>query len=247
MLNDKFIYGVFLVDRHFNFFLVLQHFTHKEVFVNETLIDGELCEGVFYVHDGICIGGENISEYDWSVRWKKIDNFLSKIWRSDMTKNQFPIRLKKFYPFEHLSLLIKDKKELPFKSDGLVFYPHKEKVGYRTQFTLFKWKRKKDHTIDFKIRRARKSKRYPTLMYDLLVWGGTKDIVFAKTPHGTLNGKTIPRHSIVECYYNVEEKLFYPLKIRFDKPKGNSKFTADKTMLNITENITMKELVSLKN
>jgi len=51
--------------------------------------------------------------------------------------------------------------------------------------------------------------------------------------------------NIVECEYDEIAETFKPIKIRADKTHPNSKYTIRKTLNNITENITVEELIGL--
>ena len=222
-----------LVSRRFDFFIVTQNFKSHDIYRQSTLLDGELLRDEFVIHDVISVAGNVVKENNWYSRWKSGDIFCQQNYVKD-DKSSFGIRLKKFYDMNQLSILFKDVEETNTKSDGIVLYPMEDGVGYRTQYTLYKWKPPGKHTIDFKIITNGDS-------VDLVVFDRGNDRVFATiTKDRSLFLGPVNSGAIVEFEYKNDD--FFPVKIRNDKPIGNNYKTASKTMLNIKENITQKEM-----
>lgn len=216
----------FLIDRNFKFYKVFQKFSDSS-YEKESLFDGELIDDVFVIHDAFVVEGINLMQKDFIARYKTCHSFIDKNWKPIPIKS-FSICLKKFYPIKEIKNLFD---ETNYKCDGVVFYPIKESVGCRTQFSLLKWK--EHHTVDFKIRHCDDKEKT-----ELLTWDNGSMVVYE-----TIDSikDSFPNDSIVE--FEFMDGKFKPLKQRVDKSHGNSLFTIKKTMLNIRENITKKELI----
>jgi hypothetical protein len=222
-----------LVNRRFEFFIVTQQFNAHEVYRQGTLLDGELLRNEFIIHDVISVIGNVVKEKDWFTRWNSGNVFCQEnyIYQEN---SSFGIRLKKFYHMSQLGMLFKDVQDEKIEADGIVLYPMDEGIGYRTQYTLYKWKPPGKHTIDFKIEINGNT-------VDLVVFDRGDDKVFATiTRDVALSLGPVKSGSILEFEYKNNE--FSPVKIRNDKPIGNNYKTARKTMTNIRENITQKEM-----
>ena len=107
---------------------------------------------------------------------------------------------------------------------------------------MFKWKPEGHHTIDFLTKVGKNKKE--NILY---CWNRGKNKKFAVTTNITLNKKPIPNGTVVE--YNCEIKKdgynFVPVRLRTDKPHGNSLLTVEKTILNIRENIKRDEFIKI--
>ena len=233
--HRKLIKVCFLVDRCFRFFVVTQNFLHNDCYIKDTLVDGELCNGELIIHDSMVLSGNNVMKEKWESRWKQTDSFLQLSW-FPLERCSFYIRLKKFYKVWGIEDLFNEIDQGHFVCDGLVFYPMDEEVKSGTQYSLYKWKEQSKHTIDFVV----KNKDYSDELFVETNKGKTK---FSETNSILFNGKRINPGSIIE--YGYKDKIFVPLRLREDKDRANSRYTATKTMLNITENITKGDLLSL--
>jgi mRNA guanylyltransferase len=188
------------------------------------------------------------------------------------SKQFFPFRKK----LSMLVKMINENK-LDHKTDGLIFNPIKEKIGTGTQYHLYKWKPRNLHTFDFKVHIYEDSLPVPKKFNtetDLDTFIKVNGRVPGRvTAYVNTNGKhelyasTMPGEeseklflaalkencpefvngNIVECEYDENDDIFRPIKIRNDKTHPNSKFTIKKTLNNITENITIEELLELSN
>lgn len=220
-----------LVNRKFEFFIIDQFFKTE---LDETLLDGEILDDQFVIHDSIIINGINLKKENWDIRWKTCDDFIVTNYIFN-EKSTFRMCLKKFYYLNHISELFKEIKKENIKSDGIVFYPVNKPIKYKTQNDLFKWKPPGKHTIDFKIRKNGEN-------LDLYVYNRQKDQLFASIP---LSRITYPIKDNMVMEFTVKDNTFYPFKIRNDKKNSNNYYTAKKTMLNVRENITEKQLCRL--
>lgn len=223
-----------LVDRLMNFYIITAGFINADVYEKETILDGEILnDGNFIIHDCIILGGQNVKNNNWSSRWRNCQEFINKNYKLNNQIDTFNIGTKRFHNFLGIYELF-TYLEL-CKSDGIVFYPMKDGVKYRTQYNLFKWKTK--HTIDFKVKVTQK---YVTL----ITWSKGQEQNFKKIPKNKFSGnqfKNLKNNDVVE----IDGALMEPLFIRKDKSQGNSLFTVNKTLLNVQENITKNDLIEL--
>jgi hypothetical protein len=130
------------------------------------------------------------------------------------------------------------KQEFPYETDGIVLTPVNEPVRIGTHETLFKWKPRDENTIDFQMK-----------------WRGDRwgmyvqekgSLVFESElfPHDAPDFE-IAEDMIVECQYIHWDspRWWKPLNIRTDKTHPNNRRTFYRTMVNIAENIELKEFV----
>lgn len=228
----------FLINRNFHFFIVTLGWP-PEVYKNELLLDGELLDNKhFVIHDSIIVNGKNTMKEPWDTRWKTTNEFLTK---NHYKHPDITIKLKSFYTMNQIASLFQEIKNKKIPSDGLVFYPINEPIGYRQQQSLLKWKPPGHHTIDFKI-------SIQGQQVKLFSWANGKDIEYKTLPlqrfesiHGLRSGDIIEFKTIG----NGKLLYFQPIKKRTDKPVGNSLFTVKKTLLNVKENIQQKDLIEL--
>jgi hypothetical protein len=239
-----------IIDRTFTFYLVSQKWVHRNSYIKKILVDGELTENGFHVHDVFLVEGQNVMDLSFDARLRIFKSFLkASRWESTSKKNTFNISLKHFYKISDLDKLAKTE-SFRNKSDGIVFYPVNEPVQKRTQFTLFKWKPPGCHTIDFKIKQN--SGDSENLLpedeksTDLITWDPKERREYTYETVEYIN--EFPDEAIVEFNVhlddeNPDEVVFEPIKIRTDKSTGNSQFTIDRTIFNVKENITLEYLL----
>jgi mRNA guanylyltransferase len=243
-VNSGFHNLTLLIDRTFTFYVVRQAWVHINAFVKQILVDGELTTDGYNVHDVMVVEGNNVMSRDFLTRIKLFDSFLKAgRWNGSSSKrNTFKILLKSFYPISELINLTKSKQFIE-NSDGIVFYPVKEPVQKRTQFSLFKWKPPGHHTVDFKIELKDGGE------IDLVTWDPKihKEVVFETLIDEDAIRCHYPHESIVEFNIDFVETTgdisFIPLKQRIDKSHGNSKLTIERTIHNVKENITLDRLL----
>jgi hypothetical protein len=225
----------FLINRNFDVYIVDQNFANL---CGDTLLDGELIDNQFVIHDSIVVNGKNVMNFDWDSRWMECDSFLNVLYSYDKDLCSFRICFKKFYKMNQINQLFNDMEKEKIKNDGIVMYPINDPVGYRTQFNLFKWKYK--HTIDFQVSRHGKE-------YFLYCFDKHSIVKFGSVPEESmLFLQPLVDNQIVE-FVVESNNTFTPMKIRNDKSTCNSFFTASKTVLNKMENITHEELIGIFN
>jgi hypothetical protein len=181
----------------------------------DTLLDGELLDGVFIVHDAVCIKGENLMSEPLTTRLEKAREMIKFI----VPTPKLTVQCKTMIPVHRVLEIVMD----PKKMDGLIFTPCNEPIRMGTHRTMFKWKPIENITIDFWVSESA----------HLCIQNNGRMNAVQKCPGA-------PRDSILECYFSGEE--WKPLKIREDKNHPNNKMTYERTMVNIKENIQFCEL-----
>lgn len=233
--DSKMLNVSFLVSRNLEFYIITCGWSSK-MYEGGILLDGELVNNSFIVHDTINGGGNIVSNRTWDVRWRTADKLIHT---SDSSKNTLNISLKKFFLVKNLKDLFNEIDDLAIPSDGIVFYPMKDPIHYRAQPNLFKWKPPGHHTIDFKV----------DIQGDrvkLLTWGNKRTIDFDEVPlskFGCIDD--LKTGDIIEFSTMAEDGkiCFQPILRRDDKPVGNNLYTVRKTLLNVKENITKENLI----
>lgn len=256
-------YKVYLIDRTFNFYKVEDREISlgtgfKELYGSlpcGALFDGEMVSGktkiggngnIYVIHDCICINSTDISKNTFTERLENIKEHQNILRNFSLLPGTFKITLKTFYKFNEVDKLLEDLPKLDHKTDGLIFTPALLPIGNQTQYTLFKWKDKKNHTFDFRITETTDS-------YNAYVGQGKgEEELFASVLKNTIDGHTFgsllkkllfKNKDIVECSFNQTTNSFDPVLIRSDKSHPNMLFTVKKTLLNIDENITFEEII----
>jgi hypothetical protein len=249
---------VYMVNRSFKFYEVSQHFDSVIYGSDQSglgaLFDGELIKNtsgswVYIVHDCVSMCGRDVSKESFTARYEEVSTAIEH-WNEK--NSDFFVRTKKFYKFSEVSELKKEisSKDVDHKIDGLIFTPVTLRIGTQTQYTLFKWKPREKHTFDFKMVDSGQN-------WTAYVTQGRGDIPFCSVEKNSSGGKRFvsllekncsgsESGDIIECDYNKDEETFDPIMIRRDKEHPNSLHTVEKTLLNIEENITMDEVLSLR-
>ena len=241
-----------VVDRAFRFYRI--ELTSR--IDGLSILDGELvCETkgdlgwTFYAYDAIVVGGTNCAKQPLDTRHEKVAEFVKNVLESS-----FDIKAKKFWKLCHLGQMLQDAERNPLKhnSDGLIFTPRMLPVGTATQMSLVKWKPSTNHTFDFKVHIKRGANN--RTRYDLYSSDRGKIVKHCSINERTHSGRifhekyrsvTQKSVAIVECTWNIPGGYYEPVLERTDKTHPNSVRTIEKTHLNIRENITMDEIVSL--
>ena len=218
---------------------------------NGTVLDGELVDGnLFMIYDAMQVHGEILMKKNLLERLEFASKFVRKV-KNDSIK----IKLKKFFVKDDIEELVnKHIPQLSYKTDGLVFTPVKDEVRIGTHETMFKWKPCNKNTIDFKVKKS------PTVetpgcvpgppVWRLYIQERGKLIHESQIPLDRMSDyKWIRENDIVECMYVTWENgplWWKPLKKRSDKTFPNSRRTFYRTLVNIKENIQMKEFLDCR-
>ena len=212
----------FFMSRKLDIFFINIH-TTKHMF-SGTYFDCELVHNQLFLFDCLQICGQDLQKKGFEERMNACDTLLSSIRSCD----QLQLKKKKFVKLENFSELSSESVE---DTDGYIFVPNNRCIMQGTHNTMFKWKPLYKNTIDF------------ALMGNkcFLQNGGKLSWVKIKIDISSTD-IIVPKsdHIIVEAMY-VGPKSWKALHIREDKTLPNSKFTYEKTLLNLQEDIQIEE------
>jgi hypothetical protein len=136
--------------------------------------------------------------------------------------------------------------------DGLVFTPVNEPVRIGTHETMFKWKPKEKNTVDFLMKKEPSWEVPGTvggpLAWRLYVQEKGKLVFESEVAMDLMNEPWFEEGAIVECEFVDDGKRMWwrPLKRRTDKTHPNGRRTFYRTIVNIREDIKMKEFLDCK-
>ena len=228
--------GCWFVNRNMEFFETNIKF-NKYLKTKGTILDGELLPNNFVIHDAIEVLGQNVKTKDFDKRISSIKCIMN-MFRNE--PNCINISLKDFWSVKSIRDMIKWMKQYKIPNDGIIFYPVKGPIGYKTQMNFFKWKPPGHHTIDFLVRQSGQH-------MDLITWSRSKETVFESLPIEMFTELEHfnPKECVIEFKTEMKQKKcqFIPWKVRTDKPIGNNLYTVRKTILNVKENITIENLI----
>lgn len=204
-----------------------------------TVLDGELVGKDFLVYDAVMINGEDCSQKDLLTRIDLFTKFCSGVMRlaSD------PVRLvpKNFERLENARHYIEEVlPNVGYPVDGIILTPVNEPVRIGTHETMFKWKPQEKNTVDFQVRWEPRG-----------VWGlyiQDKGLLYFQSE---LTPEQAPDwlrpDMIVECEYQFKDYPLWwkPILHRKDKTYPNNRRTFYRTLVNIQEDIQLKEFTSL--
>eukprot|EP00959_Pyramimonas_sp_CCMP1952_P474535 9503635-Pyramimonas_sp.AAC.2 len=232
-----------------------------------TVMDGELVEtrstGAtrFLVYDAVMVSGGYVGDQPHSERMHAARCLLDYT-----TCNQMTVRPKLFYPMRQIAeYMEREVPRLDHATDGFVFTPEALSVTTGTHFSLFKWKPRLANTVDFHVQWYGRRRRFvlsvghkkqtgsgfglyeidkarllcaPEAEADLVGERGSSADKPQPRPQLPVLSKTDPQ--IVECRY-VSPNRWVPVTVRTDKTYPNNWLTYTKTMLNIDEDIQLRE------
>ena len=203
-----------LVDRAF-------HVTYTTLTVpRDTILDGELLDGVFYVYDAVRIKGEDLRTATLTERLAKARAVTKAILRQPKLR----VCVKDMVPLKDIASIT-----LGPNTDGLVFTPVNEPVRIGTHETLFKWKPRERITIDFLVKNGK----------DLYIQDRRE---LRKVAELHLSIRPYAEGTILECDYR--SLGWTPVKERSDKTYPNNRRTYDRTIVNLRENIQFSEFLN---
>ena len=238
------------VNRAFSMFEVPINL--KKSVYDGTILDGELYEDTLMVYDAVWVNGESV----WNLNLMKRLDAARSIMKSViyMKSDQYRLKCKTFHQMREFGKFM--DAYLPTvqqKIDGLVFTPVNEPVRIGTHETMFKWKPQEKNTVDFLMKRE-PSRETPgfkpgTPAWRLYVQEKGKLFFESELPFNRMEDEPwFEDGAIVECkYVTWEEPMWWkPLKRRTDKNYPNNRRTFYRTIVNIKENIQMKEFLDCK-
>ncbi len=215
-----------------------------------TILEGELYENMFMVYDCLMTCGEVVGNKDFFERLENCKKTVKKA----MILNTDPISLKvkKFHLHKDFrEFMDKYLPNVKQEIDGLIFTPIHEPIRIGTHETMFKWKPRNKNTIDFLVKKGPTAET-PGCVPGQYVWRlyiqeRGKHVFESSIPVDKMKDyKWLRQGDIVECMYVTWENgpiWWKPLKKRTDKTFPNSRRTFYRTLVNIKEDINMKEFL----
>lgn len=238
------------VNRSFKMFEVPLNL--KKSAYEGTILDGELYENTLMVYDAVLIGGKSVWDLNLIDRLEASRHFVKSI--IYMKSDAYKMKVKTFHHMKDYATFMDEY--LPTVDqviDGLVFTPIDEPVRIGTHETMFKWKPRDKNTVDFLM------KREPThstpcgvpgeLAWRLYVQEKGKLYFESEIPPGKMEDQEwFEEGAIVECVYMTDDSPMWwkPIKRRMDKTYPNNRRTFYRTIVNIKENIQMKEFLDCR-
>jgi len=227
-----------LVNRSFNMFEIKLNL--KRAAYEGTILDGELYDDTLLVYDAVCINGEYVGQFNFLERFDRFQKFTRGV--IAMKSDKYKLKCKKFHAINDFEeFMDKHLPSIEQKVDGVVFTPVNEPVRIGTHETLFKWKPREKNTVDFQMKWDERSKEWK-----LYVQEKGKLIFESAIPHNRLdNYNLFEDGAIVECMYITWESPMWwkPLKRRYDKTYPNNRRTFYRTIVNIQEDIQLKDFL----
>lgn len=227
-----------LVDRKLAVYLVPMKNVPR-VLYQGSVLDGEVAydnvakRHTFLVFDAVMVSGIPLFHLNFSHRLAGARKALRDYACHD--SDAVCLKMKAFYELMRLRHFV--DAVLPavrphFDVDGLVLTPEDGEVVFGRHMGLFKFKPfggAAAHTVDF------------------LYAGGSLAVFDAgrHVPVGKLaSTPPPPEGSVVECKYDPVTQSWHSVGVRCDKTTANDKFTFDKTMLNIRENLGIDDVAA---
>ena len=239
------------VNRALEMFVTPLNF--RTIVFKGTILEGELYENTFMIYDCLLSCGEVVGNKDFLERLEYCEKIMKKamVLKTDV----LTLQVKKFHLHQDFKAFMdkylpKVKQEI----DGLIFTPVNEPIRIGTHETMFKWKPRNKNTIDFLVKRGPTAET-PGCVPGQYVWrlyiqDRGKHIFESSIPVDRMQDYTWLRDGdIVECMYVTWEKgplWWKPIKKRTDKTFPNSRRTFYRTLVNIKEDIQMKEFLDCK-
>jgi hypothetical protein len=234
------------VNRSFKMFEIKVNLKKKAY--DGTILDGELYENDYMIYDAAIVNGCYVGEYHLDERLVHIGSLLKGV--IIMKNDQYKLRLKKFFSLKDFKTFMDD--HLPRVTqniDGVVFTPVKEPIRIGTHETLFKWKPLEKNTVDFSMKLGRSFEgigKPGVPVWKLYVQEKGKLFYESEFPLTKMNESWFEDGAIVECMYITWEDgplWWKPVKRRHDKNYPNNRRTFYRTIVNIQENIQLKEFL----
>lgn len=201
------------------------------VFDGEIVFDKVESKWVFLCFDAINIAGVPVFHLPFSERVKCISTSLK--FYKESPSDPGIIRPKLFMPFvkevepafaAHMELMRER-----YDVDGVIFQPELDRVTYGRHDNLMKLKT--THSVDFIIKNGKLN------IFD----ESTRRNKVIGIPMGPL-AHLATEGAIVECVPDANGK-WHVLHVRTDKHTSNNKFTLEKTLLNMQEALTLREIL----
>ena len=237
----------FFVNRAFDMFEVKINLNKKAY--DGTILDGELYDNTLMVYDAILVNGALVGQFNLDERLAAAEDMMKCIIYMKYDKHR--LKMKTFHMMKDFKVFMDEY--LPTvqqKIDGLVFTPMHDPIRLGTHETMFKWKPQEKNTVDFLMKRE-PSRETPGFKAGVPTWRlyvqeKGKPVFESELPFNRMEDEPwFEDGAIVECkYITWEEPMWWrPLKRRTDKTHPNNRRTFYRTIVNIKENIQMKEFL----
>ena len=238
------------VNRAFNMFEVSINL--KKNAYDGTILDGELYGDTLMVYDAVLVAGQSVWNKTLTDRLEASQGLMKSI--IYMKSDKFRLKCKTFHHMRDFDVFMDTY--LPTvkeKIDGLVFTPINEPIRIGTHETMFKWKPQEKNTVDF-LMKWEPSRETPgfkpgTPAWRLYVQEKGKMYFESEIPFNRIEDEPwFEDGAIVECKYITHEEPMWwrPLKRRMDKTHPNNRRTFYRTIVNIKENVQMKEFLDCR-
>ena len=240
----------FFVNRAFDMFEVKINLNKKAY--DGTILDGELYDNTLMVYDAILVNGALVGQFNLDERLAAAEDMMKCIIYMKYDKHR--LKMKTFHMMKDFKVFMDEY--LPTvqqKIDGLVFTPMHDPIRLGTHETMFKWKPQEKNTVDFIMKRE-PSRETPGFKAGVPTWRlyvqeKGKPVFESELPFNRMEDEPwFEDGAIVECkYITWEEPMWWrPLKRRTDKTHPNNRRTFYRTIVNIKENIQMKEFLDCR-
>ena len=238
------------VNRAFNMFEVSINL--KKSAYEGTILDGELYGGTLMVYDAVLVAGQSVWNKNLMERLEASRGLMKSI--IYMKSDAYRLKCKTFHHMRDFTKFMDEY--LPTvqeKMDGLVFTPINEPIRIGTHETMFKWKPQEKNTVDF-LMKWEPSRETPgfkagTPSWRLYIQERGKLYFESEIPFNRIEDEPwFEDGAIVECKYITHEEPMWwrPLKRRTDKTHPNNRRTFYRTIVNIKENVQMKEFLDCR-
>lgn len=226
-----------------------------------TLFDTELVqhadtgEWVLLVFDLIASGSRlapptrdrSVRPVPYTERMRLAADMVRNEWRPQRNTDAFVIRVKRFTALDQFEALRHaERSHNGFPTDGYVFVPVTHAVAPYRNRQMLKWKPLEQHTIDLRLHcRAHcfefwmKDERDEPLLFAPVNRAVPRNERFLAA-HGVQ--VRMGTAMIVECCFDTELQSWSIVRHRADKQEPNAKYTIERTLQNVRENITKDEL-----
>jgi len=206
-----------------------------------TIMEGEMYENTFMVYDILLECGKVVGNADFLTRLKSVETVKKML--TSLKYDPIKLKIKTFHLMTDYKMFMETY--LPTVTqdiDGLIFTPINDTIKTGTHETMFKWKPRDKNTIDFQIKkRDNVWKMYVQERGKLIFESEIYDHMVP--PHAV---EWMEEDAIIECQYMHKDTPMWwkPILRRRDKTFPNGRRTFYRTLVNIKEDISMKDFMN---
>jgi len=210
----------------------------KKSVYNLTIVEGELYDDHFMIYDILTSCGIIVGHHDFLERLQQCEDLMAKA--ITMKNDTVKLKVKTFHILKDYEQFLNEY--LPTVSqeiDGLIFTPVHCPIKTGTHEYMFKWKPLHKNTIDFQL-------KYEHGKWRMYVQE-KGNLIFESEipPDKNFDYSLLQENAIVECEYKPNDTPMWwkPLMLRPDKTYPNSRKTFYRTLVNIKEDIDIKDFL----